>query len=165
MRVQVKGSLNKFVSPTIPFSKIIGGVVNKLFITTVNGVVKPGDRLAEIVPLDDALIVEARVPTKDRGLIWQGLSALVKISAYDYALYGGLKGRVTEISPDTLVDEHGNPYYRVRVSLESNKIGKNLPLFPGMTADVNILSGKITIMQYLLRPVWSIKENALREAM
>ena len=117
------------------------------------------------MPLDDALIVEARVPTKDRGLIWQGLSALVKISAYDYALYGGLKGRVTEISPDTLVDEHGNPYYRVRVSLESNKIGKNLPLFPGMTADVNILSGKITIMQYLLRPVWSIKENALREAM
>jgi membrane fusion protein, adhesin transport system len=143
----------------------IRGIVNKLFITTVNGVVKPGDRLVEIVPLDDKLIIEARVPTKDRGLIWNGLPTLVKISAYDYALYGGIKGKVIEISPDTLIDEHGAPYYRVRVSLEKNKIADNLPLFPGMTADVNILSGKITILQYLLRPIWNVKENALREAM
>ena len=137
----------------------IRGIVNKLYITTVNGVVKPGDRL------DDKLIVEARVPTKDRGLIWQGLPALVKISAYDYALFGGIKGNLIEISPDTLVDEHGVPYYRVRISLERNQISDSMPLFPGMTADVNILSGKITIMQYLLRPIWNIKENALREAM
>jgi HlyD family type I secretion membrane fusion protein len=143
----------------------IRGIVNKLFITTVNGVVKPGDRLVEIVPLDDKLIIEARVPTKDRGLIWNGLPTLVKISAYDYAIYGGIKGKVIEISPDTLIDEHGAPYYRVRVSLEKNKIADNLPLFPGMTADVNILSGKITILQYLLRPIWNVKENALREAM
>jgi adhesin transport system membrane fusion protein len=143
----------------------IRGIVNKLYITTVNGVVKPGDRLVEIVPLDEKLIVEAKVPTKDRGLIWQGLSALVKISAYDYALYGGIKGKVIEISPDTLIDEHGVPYYRVRVSLEKNQISDSMPLFPGMTADVDILSGKITIMQYLLRPIWNVKENALREAM
>ena len=143
----------------------IRGIVNKLYITTVNGVVKPGDRLVEIVPVDDKLIIEARVSTKDRGLIWQGLPALVKISAYDYAIYGGIKGKVIEISPDTLVDEHGAPFYRVRVSLDKNKIADNMPLFPGMTADVNILSGKTTIMQYLLRPIWSIKENALREAM
>ena len=143
----------------------IRGIVNKLFITTVNGVVKPGDRLVEIVPLDDKLIIEARVPTKDRGLIWQGLPALVKISAYDYALYGGIKGHLIEISPDTLVDEHGVPYYRVRISLEKNQVAENMPLFPGMTADVNILSGKITIMQYLLRPIWNVQENALREAM
>lgn len=143
----------------------IRGIVNKLFITTVNGVVKPGDRLVEIVPLDDKLIIEARIPTKDRGLIWNGLPTLVKISAYDYAIYGGIRGNVIEISPDTLIDEHGAPYYRVRVSLEKNKIADNLPLFPGMTADVNILSGKITILQYLLRPIWNVKENALREAM
>ena len=143
----------------------IRGIVNKLYITTVNGVVKPGDRLVEIVPLDDKLIVEARVPTKDRGLIWQGLSALVKISAYDYALYGGIHGKVIEISPDTLLDEHGVPYYRVRVSLEKNMLSESMPLFPGMTADVNILSGKVTILQYLMRPIWNVKENALREAM
>jgi adhesin transport system membrane fusion protein len=143
----------------------IRGIVNKLYITTVGGVVKPGDRLVEIVPLDDKLIVEARVSTKDRGLIWQGLPALVKISAYDYALYGGIKGVVTEISPDTLVDDRGTPYYRVRVSLDKNKIGTNMPLFPGMTADVDILSGKITVMQYLLRPIWNVQQNALREAM
>lgn len=143
----------------------IRGIVNKLYITTVNGVVKPGDKLVEIVPLDDKLIVETRVPTKDRGLIWQGLPALVKISAYDYAIYGGIRGKVIDISPDTLVDEHGNPYYRVRISLDKNTVGDNMPLFPGMTADVNILSGKITIMQYLMRPIWNVKENALREAM
>ncbi len=143
----------------------IRGIVNKIYITTIGGVVKPGDKLVEIVPIDDALIVEARISTKDRGLIWPGLSALVKISAYDYALYGGIKGKLTEVSPDTLLDERGNPYYRVRISLEKNRIAKNLPLFPGMTADVNIISGKITIMQYLLRPMWNIKENALREAM
>jgi HlyD family type I secretion membrane fusion protein len=143
----------------------IRGIINKLYITTVNGVVKPGDKLVEIVPLDDKLIVEAHVSTKDRGLIWQGLPALVKISAYDYALYGGIKGQLVEISPDTLVDERGNAYYRVRISLEKNQLSDSMPLFPGMTADVNILSGKVTILQYLLRPVWSIKENALREAM
>lgn len=143
----------------------IRGIVNKLYITTVGGVVKPGDKLVEIVPLDDQLIVEARVSTKDRGLIWQGLPALVKISAYDFSTYGGLKGTVTEISPDTLQDERGNPYYRVRVSLAKNQLADNMPLFPGMTADVNILSTKVTIMQYLLRPMFKVKENALREAM
>lgn len=143
----------------------IRGIVNKIYITTVGGVVRPGDKLVEIVPLDDKLIVEARITTKDRGLIWQGLPALVKISAYDFSIYGGLKGTVTEISPDTLQDEHGNPYYRVRVSLPKSKIADNMPLFPGMTADVNILSTKVTIMQYLLRPMWKMKENALREAM
>jgi HlyD family type I secretion membrane fusion protein len=143
----------------------IRGIINKLYITTVNGVVKPGDKLVEIVPMDDKLIIEAHISTKDRGLIWQGLPALVKISAYDYALYGGIKGKLIEISPDTLIDERGTPYYRVRVSLEKNSIADNMPLFPGMTADVDILSGKITIMQYLLRPIWNIKENALREAM
>ncbi len=143
----------------------IRGIVNKVYITTTGGVVRPGDRLVEIVPLDDKLIVEAKIPTKDRGLIWQGLHALVKISAYDYSVYGGLEGTVTEVSPDTLSDEKGNPYYRIRISLAKNKIGDGSPLFPGMTADVNILSGKITILQYLLRPMWKIQENALREAM
>lgn len=143
----------------------IRGIVNKLYITTVGGVVKPGDRLVEIVPLDDKLIVEARISTKDRGLVWEGCPALVKISAYDYAIYGGIKGKVTEISPDTLSDERGNPYYRVRVSLTQTKIGDNMPLFPGMTADINILSGKVTILHYLLRPLWKISENALTEAM
>ncbi len=142
----------------------IRGIVNKLYITTVDGVVKPGDRLAEIIPLDEKLIVEARITTKDRGLIWDGLPAMVKISAYDYSLHGGVQGTLTDISADTLEDEHNVPYYRVRIELAKNQIGKNMPLFPGMTADVNILSGKITIWQYLMRPIWKVKDNALKEA-
>jgi HlyD family type I secretion membrane fusion protein len=141
------------------------GIVNKLFINTIDGVVKPGDKLAEIIPLDDKLIVEARIPTKDRGLIWQGLPAMVKLSAYDYSIYGGVPGTLKEISADTLEDEHNQPYYRVRIELLKNDLGKDMPLFPGMTADVNILSGKITIWQYLVRPLWKVRENALREAM
>ena len=142
----------------------IRGIVNKLYINTVDGVVKPGDRLTEIIPLDDKLIVEARVTTKDRGLIWDGLPAMVRISAYDYSSYGGVPGKLTEISADTLEDEHNLPYYRVRIELSKNELGQNMPLFPGMTAQVNILSGKITIWDYLMRPIWKVKENALREA-
>lgn len=140
------------------------GVINRLYLNTVGGVVKPGDRLAEVIPLDDRLIVEARVPTKDRGLIWNGLPALVKISAYDFAIYGGINGKLTDISADTLSDDRGNPFYRVRVALERNKMADNLPLFPGMTAEVNILSGKTSVWDALMRPLWRVRENALREA-
>ena len=143
----------------------IRGIVNTIYVSTVGGVIKPGDKLVEIVPLDDKLIVEARIATKDRGLVWQGLPALVRISAYDYTNYGGIKGTVTEISPDTLLDEHGLPYYRVRIALSQSTVGDNMPIFPGMTADINILSGKVTILHYLLRPIWKISENALSEAM
>ncbi len=142
----------------------IRGVINRLYLNTVGGVVKPGDKLAEIIPLDDTLIVEARVPTKDRGLIWNGLPALVKISAYDYAIYGGISGKLTDISADTISDERGTPFYRVRVALDRNKMADNLPLFPGMTAEVNILSGKSSIWDALMRPLWRVRENALREA-
>ena len=147
----------------------IRGVVKRIFVNTVDGVVRPGDKLAEITPLDESLIVEARINTKDRGLVWAGLPAMVKISAYDFSIYGGLKGLVSDISPDALTDEKGAPYYRVRVSLSKDDlegIKKKFPgpLFPGMTAEVNILSSKITIWQYLMRPVWKISENALREA-
>ncbi len=140
------------------------GVINRLHLNTVGGVVKPGDRLAEIIPLDDKLIVEARVPTKDRGLIWNGLPALVKISAYDFAIYGGIGGKLTDISADTLSDDRGNPFYRVRVALDRNKMADDLPLFPGMTAEVNILSGKTSVWDALMRPLWRVRENALREA-
>ncbi len=142
----------------------IRGVVNRLYINTLGGVVKPGDKLAEIIPLDDKLIVEGRVPTKDRGLIWNGLPALVKISAYDYAIYGGIDGKLVDISADTLADERGVPYYRVRVALARNNMGEHMPLFPGMTAEVNILSGKTSIWNALMRPLWRMRENALREA-
>jgi adhesin transport system membrane fusion protein len=79
-------------------------------------------------------------------------------------LYGGIPGTVTDISADTLAEEKGTPYYRVRIALSKNKINDSMPLFPGMTADVNILSGKITVWQYLMRPVWKVSQNALREA-
>ena len=160
---RIKTSDDKIRRTTV--TSPIRGIVNTIYVSTVGGVIKPGDKLVEIVPLDDKLIVEARIATKDRGLVWQGLPALVRISAYDYTNYGGIKGTVTEISPDTLLDEHGLPYYRVRIALSQSTVGDNMPIFPGMTADINILSGKVTILHYLLRPIWKISENALSEAM
>jgi adhesin transport system membrane fusion protein len=142
----------------------VRGLVNKIHINTIGGVVKPGEKLVEITPIGDELIVEARVSTKDRGLVWNGQPAMIKVSAYDYSMYGGIKGSLKEISPDTLFDERGNPYYRVRVVLSQPDLGSDKPLFPGMTVQVSILSNKITIWQYLMRPVWKVAEKALRDA-
>ena len=140
----------------------VKGMVNKLYVNTVGGVVRPGEPLVEIIPMDENLIAEARVATKDRGLIWVGLPAIVKVTAYDYAIYGGIKGKVTEISADSLTDENGARFYRVRLSLSANSL-KGQPLYPGMTVEGNIIAGKKSILHSLLKPIWRLQENALRE--
>ncbi|MBK9585721.1 MAG: HlyD family type I secretion periplasmic adaptor subunit [Alphaproteobacteria bacterium] len=141
----------------------VTGLVNKLYVNTLGGVVKPGSVLAEIIPLEDSLIVEARMQTKDRGLVWNGLPASVKISAYDSTVYGTLKGTITEISADSLTDDSGAVFYRVKITLDPDSVKGFEPIFPGMSVEANILSGKTSILRAIFKPLLRLQQNALRE--
>jgi membrane fusion protein, adhesin transport system len=142
------------------------GTVKSLLVSTVGGVVQPGMDLLEIVPIDDSLLIEARVLPKDIAFIRPGLKAMVKLTAYDFAIYGGLEAKVTLISADSFVDEKENPYYLVRVRTNENYLEKNgeqLPIIPGMTAQVDILAGKRTVLDYIMKPILKARQNALTE--
>ena len=141
----------------------ISGIVNRLAVATIGGVVKPGQELAEIVPADKAISIEARLSPKDRANVWPGLPAVIKISAYDYSIHGGLSGKVIEISPDALTDEQGQPYFRVRLEAAASDFGPSKPVTPGMLANIDILTGKHSVMSYLLKPMNRISERALRQ--
>ena len=141
----------------------VRGRVQRLLANTVGGVVQPGKDIVEIVPLDDRLVVEARVQPKDIAFIHPGQDATVKFTAYDFSVYGGLQAKVENISPDTVVDERGNAYYLVRVRTTEAGFSEQLPVIPGMTAEVDVLTGKKTVMSYLLKPVLKAKAYALRE--
>lgn len=150
----------------------VKGTVKNIRFNTIGGVIQPGEHILEIVPLEDQLLVEAKIRPSDVAFLHPGLPATVKITAYDYAIYGGLKGKVEFISPDTLKDEvkasAGRPddtYYRVMVLTESSTLnagGKALPIIPGMIASVEIRTGEKTILDYLLKPVMKARE-AFRE--
>lgn len=140
----------------------IDGVVNKLHVSTVGGVVKSGEPLVEIVPVDEAIAVEARLMPADRAEVWPGQKAVVKVSAYDFATYGGLAGKVVDISPDALQDERGQPYFRVRLEAAAKDFGPGKPIVPGMLAEVDIMIGRRTVMDSLIRPVRDLRDNALR---
>ena len=141
----------------------IDGVINKLHVATVGGVVKSGDPLVEIVPVNAAVAVEARLMPNDRAEVWPGQKAVVKVSAYDYSIYGGLAGKVVDISPDALQDERGMPYFRVRLEADARDFGPGKPVTPGMLAEVDILIGRRTILDSLIRPVKQLRDNALRQ--
>jgi len=141
----------------------IAGIVQRLHVSTIGGVVRSGEPLVQLVPADQSIAVEARLAPADRADIWPGLPAIVKISAYEFSVHGGLHGRVVEISPDALNDEQGRPYFRVRLEANASSFGANRPVVPGMLADVDILSGRQTIMDVLLRPVRRLRDNALRQ--
>ena len=144
----------------------IRGVVKALQVRTVGGVVQPGMDLVEIVPVGDSLVIEAQVKPQDIAFLRPKLSAKVKLTAYDFAVYGGLDAQVEQISADTFVEENGEPYYLVRVRTNEPDLVKNgqaFPIIPGMTADVDILVGEKTVLSYLLKPVLRARENALRE--
>jgi membrane fusion protein, adhesin transport system len=139
------------------------GRVQRLLANTVGGVVQPGKDIVEIVPLDDALLLEAKVLPKDIAFILPGQAATVKFSAYDFSVYGGMAAQVENISPDTVVDEKGNAFYLVRVRTTQVKFSEKMPIIPGMTAEVDILTGNKSVMSYLLKPVLKGKAYALRE--
>mgnify|MGYP000144063648 CR=1 FL=1 len=146
----------------------VRGIVKDIEVTTIGGVIPPNGRLMEIVPLDDKLLIEARISPRDIAFIHPGQHAKVKITAYDYAIYGGLDGKVTTISPDTIQDEI-NPndfYYRVFILTGSdalvNEGGKKFPIVPGMVATVDVKTGSKTIFDYLVKPINRASE-AMRE--
>ncbi|WP_174247259.1 HlyD family type I secretion periplasmic adaptor subunit [Arcobacter sp. LA11] len=141
----------------------VNGVINKLYFYTVGGIVKAGDKMAEITPLEDSLTIEARVNTSDRALIWSGQEVSVEITAYDFSKYGLLNGKLISISPDSFEDRNGNVFYLVKVKADANQFAPDLPILPGMVANVNILTGKKTILQYIIKPLKNIGKNALIE--
>jgi adhesin transport system membrane fusion protein len=144
----------------------VAGTIQELTVNTVGGVVRAGEDLIKIVPKDDQLIVEAQVKPSDRAFIYPGQPAVIKITAYDFAIYGGLKGELLDISADTIEDEQGNPFYRVRLRTHETELkrkGEVLPIIPGMVASVDILTGKRTVIQYLLKPFFKTLGNAMNE--
>jgi adhesin transport system membrane fusion protein len=141
----------------------VRGRVQRLLANTVGGVVQPGKDIVEIVPLDDSLVLDARVQPRDIAFIHPNQKANVKFTAYDFSIYGGLDATVENISPDTVIDEKGNAYYVVRVRTHLSSFDEKLPIIPGMTAEVDILTGQKTVLSYLLKPVLKVKSYALRE--
>ncbi|WP_374320665.1 HlyD family type I secretion periplasmic adaptor subunit [Aquabacterium sp.] len=142
----------------------VRGRVQRLLANTVGGVVQPGKDIVEIVPLDDALVLEARVQPRDIAFIHPGQAATVKLTAYDFSIYGGLDAVVENISPDTVTDERGqNTYYVVRVRTHKSNFSEKMPIIPGMTAEVDILTGKKSVLSYLLKPVLRAKAYAMTE--
>ncbi len=140
------------------------GTVKQLFVHTIGGVVQPGKEIIEVVPSEDALLLQARVQPRDIAFLRPGQPALVKFTAYDFSTYGGLVGTLEHIGADTVVDEKGNAFYEVRVRTKNATIGdKHLPIIPGMVAEVDILTGKKSILAYLLKPVLRAKAAALTE--
>lgn len=144
----------------------VHGTVKKLNVNTIGGVVQPGADLVEIVPLEDTLLVEAKVSPRDIAFLHPGQKVIVKFTAYDYAIYGGLEGTLEHISADTITDDNGESYYLVRVRTDKNHLGtiaQPLPIIPGMRANVDIITGKKTVLSYLLKPVLRATHTALRE--
>ncbi|MBV1787228.1 HlyD family type I secretion periplasmic adaptor subunit [Marinobacterium sp. D7] len=143
----------------------IKGTVKQLLINTIDGVVRPGDPLLNIVPWEDKLLIEARIRPSDIGQLRVGQPAVVKVSAYDFAIYGGLPAKLIYISPSTIIDEKDETFYVVRLETENPFLGENnsLPLMAGMTVSVDIVTGEKTVMQYLLKPITKARQRALTE--
>lgn len=141
----------------------VNGTVQRLLVKTVGGVVQPGKDIVEIVPSEDTLLVEARVSPRDIAFLRPGQQALVRLTAYDFAIYGGLEATLENISSDTVVDDKGNAFYVVRVRTKKPGLGPSLPIIPGMVAQVDILTGKKSVLSYLLKPVLRAKYYALTE--
>ena len=144
----------------------VRGIIKTLKVNTIGGVVQPGSDLLEIVPLEDNLLIEARVRPQDVAFLHPGQKAMVKFSAYDYTLYGGLSARLELIGADTISDDKGESFYLIQVRTAKNHLGsddKPLQIIPGMVATVDIITGEKTVMDHLLKPVLKARSEALRE--
>jgi adhesin transport system membrane fusion protein len=148
-------------------SSPVVGTINTVYISTLGGVIKPGQALLEIVPTEDKLLIEAKILPKDIGFIHIGLPAMVKITAYDFTRYGGLSGFVEHISADTTQDEEGNSFYIIRIRTTDSKIHskekQDMPIIPGMLTSVDVIMSKRSVLEYILNPILRAKDMALRE--
>jgi len=145
----------------------VNGTVNRVHVTTIGAVVQPGAPLVEIVPRDDRLLIEAQIRPRDVAFIRPGHAASVKITAYDYLVYGALDGTVERIGADAIEDAEGKQFFRVMVRTDANALPAasegSLPISPGMVAQVDILTGRKTVLDYLLRPLRRARAEAMRE--
>jgi adhesin transport system membrane fusion protein len=145
----------------------VDGIVNDVQVTTIGGVVQPGEKVMEVVPMGDKLLVETRVKPSDIAFIKVGDKALVKVTAYDFSTYGGLDGKVVQVSADSIYDEvEREAYFIVIVETQKaylDKIGRRLPITPGMMTDTQIITGRKSVLTYLLKPVLKARSDALRE--
>ncbi len=144
----------------------VRGIIKQIYINTIGGVVKPGEPIMDIVPLDDTLLVEARVRPQDVAFLRPGQNVMVKVTAYDFSIYGGLEGKLEQISADTIEGKQGEFYYLVKIRTSKTYLEHNneiLPIIPGMIVQADILIGKKTILQYLMKPILKAKQNALTE--
>lgn len=142
------------------------GIVKQILVKTVGGVVQPGNPMAEIVPLEETLLVETRIRPSDIAFVTVGQRAVVKLTAYDYSIYGSLEGTIEHVSADSVQPQQGEPYYIAHVRTSTGTLqfrGRALQVIPGMTASVDVLTGKRTVLYYLLKPVNRAREQALRE--
>ncbi|WP_322617748.1 HlyD family type I secretion periplasmic adaptor subunit [Pseudomonas sp. BIC9C] len=159
-------ALEDRVSRTLVTSPV-RGIVNKLLVNTIGGVIQPGSDLVEIVPLDDTLLVEAKIRPQDIAFLHPGQEATVKFTAYDYTIYGGLKAKLEQIGADTITDEDKKTtYYVIKLRTDRSHLGtdeKPLLIIPGMVASVDIITGKKTVLSYLLKPIIRARAEALHE--
>ncbi|PYC14103.1 HlyD family type I secretion periplasmic adaptor subunit [Pseudomonas jessenii] len=159
-------ALEDRVSRTLVTSPV-RGIVNKLLVNTIGGVIQPGSDMVEIVPLDDTLLVEAKIRPQDIAFLHPGQEAIVKFTAYDYTIYGGLKAKLEQIGADTITDEDKKTtYYIIKVRTERSHLGtdeKPLLIIPGMVASVDIITGMKSVLSYLLKPIIRARAEALHE--
>jgi adhesin transport system membrane fusion protein len=145
----------------------VKGTVKEIKTRTIGGVIQPAQDIMEIVPIEDSLLIEAQIRPQDRGFIAPNQKAKVKITAYDYSIYGGLDATLEQISADAIENEKKELFFRVRLRTDKNflvgKQGEQLPIIPGMTATVDILTGNKTVLEYLLKPILKARETALTE--
>ncbi|NMY35029.1 HlyD family type I secretion periplasmic adaptor subunit [Pseudomonas sp. WS 5412] len=144
----------------------VHGVIKQLKVNTIGGVVQPGSDMVEIVPLEDNLLIEAKVRPQDVAFLHPGQKAMVKFSAYDYTIYGGLAAKLELIGADTITDDKGNSFYLIQVRTDKNHLGgdkKPLLIIPGMVATVDIITGEKSVLDYLLKPVLKARTEAMRE--
>ncbi|MNF45003.1 Type I secretion system membrane fusion protein PrsE [compost metagenome] len=144
----------------------VHGVIKQLKVNTIGGVVQPGSDLVEVVPLEDSLLIEARIRPQDVAFLHPGQKAMVKFTAYDYTIYGGLRAGLELISADTITDEEGKSFYLIQVRTEKSHLGKDdhpLLIIPGMVATVDIITGEKSVLDYLLKPVLKARQEAMRE--
>jgi adhesin transport system membrane fusion protein len=141
----------------------VAGTIKQLHYNTVAGVVLPGRDIVELVPANDTLLLEVRIKPRDIAFIAPGQAANVKFTAYDFVVYGGMDGTIEQIGADTLIDSSNEPYYEVTVRTNEVDFGPEQPIIPGMTVDVDILTGRKTVLSYLMKPMLRAQQRALSE--
>lgn len=144
----------------------VDGLIGRVFVTTTGGVVKPGEAIAEIVPLNDRLVIEANLLPQDIAFVYPNMPASIKVTAYDSSVYGAFSGQVDSISPDATTNDKGESFYQIRISSTEKKVDKNgnaLILMPGMMAQIDLVTQTRTFLQYILKPFDSVSTNSFKE--